>query len=169
MQVLRATTRSPGTLNDIGRTREWTRVVDGRERTHVALTEAEGQVRIALDASYQSGVAMVYALSFIFGVTLTGIALDGGGLPDLANFAVATGGGAGMMAVARGGVTLWMRTQREKLTRMMDRLQNVVATTRHAEPSDDLAEAPPETTLDAAPLAEPPPAQTSASRPRTPS
>ena len=128
---LRRLTGSTGTVNEIGRIREWEHTVKDMdvlvERTQVTVNPRNDQTTINVRKQFRGGAQTVYVLSVLFSGTVAGIFLDGGGLSDLLNAIVLAGSGVGGLAVARTFIAYWTKRQKVKLKELTDWLHETIA------------------------------------------
>jgi len=128
---LRRRTGSTGRVDAFGQILEWTRTVEDMgyliEQTQVTISPRDNRTTIDVRKQFRGGARMAYVLSAIFGVTVAGIFLDGGGLSDLMNAVIAGGGGVGGLAVARLSLGYWTIRQRERLKELADWLYETIS------------------------------------------
>ncbi len=130
---LRRSVSASGKAEEIGSMREWKSVFEDMGQTlagtQVIVRSRDNQSSIELERFYSGAAAFFYVMSAIFGATITGISLDGSGLPPWVILPLAASGGLGGMAAVRAGISLWEQNQRKKMQRLMGRLRGLVGRT----------------------------------------
>lgn len=152
---LRRFTGRTGRISEVGRAREWTHFVGESEegisftRTHVTVRPRDGQTSIEIRKRFAGAAIAAYLATFFFSTFLTFItieAMDGLGLSFLANAAILGSVVLGALGVVRGTLGAWSRRQKDKLKRLTNRLDQMLArssapTLLH-EPRNELLELP---------------------------
>lgn len=127
---LRRSVSASGKTEEIGSMREWKAVFEDMGTTlagtQVIVRSKGEQSTFELERFYGGVAGFAYVMAAIVGFTVTGITLDGSGLPPWVIFPLAASGGVGGMAAVRAGISLWEQNQRKKMQRLMGRLRGLV-------------------------------------------
>ncbi|MFT4604031.1 MAG: hypothetical protein ACI9W4_000750 [Rhodothermales bacterium] len=131
--------RAEGSASEVGDARIWTHSVGegpsgfNFEQTQVTVRPAEDHTKIQVRLNYEGAVVM-YVMGFFFTsfITLL-VAHSMQDVSKLAELAMAGAGGVSSLAVVRGLIGAGVRRQKDKLSRMADRLVQIVSRGEPAE------------------------------------
>ncbi len=133
---LQRETGSTGSTREIGDTYSWERSTADMglvlEKIHVSLESGADETTIEVRKHFGGQAFLTYMLAGAVGFTLTGIAVDGAGFEFATNLALVGTGAAGGLGVARASLGIWARRHRQRLSRLVERVQRRVA----VKPSD---------------------------------
>lgn len=101
VQEIRRVTGGIGKLNKVGKSFEWEQRLKEIGYKHISLTPENGTTKIQFVSNWRGLKVLSSFLSFLAGVAITGIFLDGTNFADIVYFLLPLLGGIGAMGVGR--------------------------------------------------------------------
>lgn len=129
---LRRMTGAKGTIDSIGRTREWSRTVEDMGTTlygtMVSARSDDDRTSLSFKKHYGGLAVTAYFISMFVVLFAVGITLDeASNFGALYNLMIIAVSGLGIMAAVRAGIGMWSRKQERQLMSMADRIENVLS------------------------------------------
>lgn len=117
-----------GKTGTLGHTFEWEQRKQEVGYIQIALSPKDDHTKIRIQANYNYYAGMVYMMSGVLGLALTGVLLDGSSLPVLAQWAIGATGMLGIFAGARLYLSNWMKRKRNTYAKLIDRFREILKT-----------------------------------------
>ena len=143
VKSLRWISSSLGQTHENGNKREW-RVIQEEPlgHTHVVVTPIDEYSNVDMSINYRGSAYLAYLLSFFVGGALTGIMLDGAGLPDPALFGLFGTGLVTSLLLMRTGIKYWANRQQNRLKQFKQVFMDQFASSELLSEKEKLAEQP---------------------------